>query len=75
MLFRSIIDIDATYGAVDRAVVGTHGEAMATPPAGGKPASEYQNAVNIVSSQSDSERGAVEAKDDESSISLAARET
>ena len=49
-------------------------QTCALPISGGKPASKYQSAANIVSSQSDSERGAVEAKDDESSISLAARE-
>src|SRR5215471_8348184 len=38
MLLRDIIDLDATYGSFDRALVGTPGEAMATPPAGGKPA-------------------------------------
>jgi RNA polymerase primary sigma factor len=74
MLLRDIIDIDVTYGAFDRVVAGTPGKAITTPPAGGKPASKYESAANIVSSQSDSERGAVEAKDDESSISLAARE-
>src|SRR6516162_5325090 len=72
MLLRDIIDLDATYGSFDRAKVGTPGEAMATPPAGGKPASEYQSAADIVSGES--ELGAAEAKDDESSISLAARE-
>jgi RNA polymerase primary sigma factor len=72
MLLRDIIDLDATYGSFDRAVVGTRGEAMATLPADGKQASSYQSAPNVVSSES--ERGATEAKDDESSISLAARE-
>src|SRR6516225_113336 len=72
MLLRDIIDLDATYGSFDRAVVGTPGEAMATPPAGGKPDSKYDSAADIVSGESD--RGAAEAKDDESSISLAARE-
>src|SRR5215472_13571145 len=72
MLLRDIIDLDATYGSFDRALVGTPGEAMATPPAGGKPASKYESAADILSGESD--RGAPEAKDDESSISLAARE-
>jgi RNA polymerase primary sigma factor len=36
MLPRDIIDLDATYGSFDRAVLGTPGEAMATLPAGGK---------------------------------------
>jgi len=73
MLLRDIIDIDATSGVgFDRAVIGTAGEAMATPPAGGKPARKYQSAADILSGESD--RGAPEAKDDESSISLAARE-
>ena len=74
MLLRDIIDLDATYGGFDRAVVGTRAEAMETPPTGGKQASSYQTAANIVSSPSERERGAAEAKDDESSISLAARE-
>src|SRR5271169_340973 len=47
MLLRDIIDLDATYdGGFDRAVVFTPGEAMATmatPPAGGKPASKYES--------------------------------
>src|SRR6516164_26261 len=72
MLLRDIIDLDATYGSFDLAVVGTPGEAMATPPAGGKPDSKCDSAADIVSGESD--RGAAEAKDDESSISLAARE-
>ena len=43
MLLRDIIDLDATYGGgFDRAVVFTPGEAMATPPAGGKPASNMR---------------------------------
>ena len=73
MLLRDIIDLDGTYDSFDRAVVNTPGEAMATPPAGGKPASKYENAADVLSGESD--RGAAEAKDDESSISLAARET
>jgi len=73
MLLRDIIDIDATSGVgFDRVVIGTPGEAMATPPGGGKPASKYQSAADILSGESDG--GAPEAKDDESSISLAARE-
>jgi len=72
MLLRDIIDLDATYRGFDRAVVGTPGEAMATPPASGKPDSKYESAAHILSGKSD--RGAAEAKDDESSISLAARE-
>jgi RNA polymerase primary sigma factor len=73
MLLRDIIDLDATSGGgFDRVVVFTPGEAMATPPAGGKPASEYESAADIVSGESP--RGAAEAKDDESSISLTARE-
>src|SRR5882724_5549479 len=72
MLLRDIIDLDATYGGdFDRAVVFTPGEAMATPPAGGKPASKYESAAEIAAG---SERGAAEATDDESSISRAARE-
>src|SRR6266850_1202587 len=75
MLLRDIIDLDATYGGdLDRAVVFTPGEAMATPPAGGKPASKYQSAAKIAAGEIESERGAAEAKDDESSISSAARE-
>ena len=72
MLLRDIIDLDATYGSFDRTVVGTPGEAMATPPADGKPASNYESAADILSGESD--RGAPEARDDESLISLAARE-
>jgi len=72
MLLRDIIDLDATYRGFDRAVVGTPGEAMATRPASGKPDSKYESAAHILSGKSD--RGAAEAKDDESSISLAARE-
>ena len=75
MLLRDIIDLDATYdGGADRAVVFTPGEAMATPPAGGKPASKYQSAAKIAAGEIESERGGAEAKDDESSISPAARE-
>ena len=41
MLLRDIIDLDATSGVgFDRVVIGTPGEAMATPPGGGKPASK-----------------------------------
>ena len=72
MLLRDIIDLDGTYDSFDRAVVNTPGKAMATPPAGGKPASKYESAADIVSGEGD--RGAAEVKDDESSISLAARE-
>src|SRR5215472_4307897 len=72
MLLRDIIDLDATYGSSGRVVLGTPGEAMATPPAGEKPASKYESAADIVSGESES--GAAEARDDESSISLAARE-
>src|SRR6266446_1766900 len=75
MLLRDIIDLDATYGGdFDRAVVFTPGEAMATPPAGGKPASKYESAAKIAAGEIESERGAAEATDDESSISPAARE-
>jgi RNA polymerase primary sigma factor len=75
MLLRDIIDLDATYGGgFDRAVVFTLGEAMATPRAGGKPASKYESAAKIAAGEIESERGAAEAKDDESSISPAARE-
>jgi RNA polymerase primary sigma factor len=70
MLLRDIIDLDATYGSFDRAVLGTPGEAMATPSGGGKPASKYETAADNISGESESEP----AKDDESSISLAARE-
>ena len=74
MLLRDIIDLDATYdGGFDRAVVFTPGEAMATPPAGGKPASKYESAAKIAAGEIESERGAAEATD-ESSISPAARE-
>src|SRR5467141_4362869 len=74
MLLRDIIDLDATYGGdFDRAVVFTPGEAMATPPAGGKPGSKYQSAAKIAAGEIESERGAAEAMD-ESSISPAARE-
>src|SRR6266478_1486443 len=74
MLLRDIIDPDATYGGgFDRAVVFTPGEAMATPPAGGKPGSKYQSAAKIAAGEIESERGAAEAMD-ESSISPAARE-
>src|SRR5262249_55918662 len=72
MLLRDIIDLDATYGRFDRQVLGAPGEATATPPASGKPASKYESVADILSGESD--RGAPEAKDDESSISLAARE-
>jgi RNA polymerase primary sigma factor len=73
MLLHDIIDLDATRGlGFDRAVVFMPGEAMATHPVGGKPASKYQRAADILSGESD--RDAPEAKDDESSISLAARE-
>src|SRR6516165_716187 len=72
MLLRDIIDLDATYGSFNRAVVGTPGEAMATPSAGGSLASKYEGAATIVSGES--EPGAAEAKDDERSISVAARE-
>src|SRR5208282_2437468 len=73
MLLRDIIDLDATFdGGFDRAVVLTPGEAMATPPAGGKPASKYESAAKIAAGES--ERGATEAKEDESLISPAARE-
>jgi RNA polymerase primary sigma factor len=72
MLLRDIIDLDATYGSFDRAVVGTPGEAIATPLPGGKPASRYESAADIVSGET--EQSTAEAKGDESSISLAARE-
>src|SRR5271169_4871076 len=75
MLLRDIIDLDATYGgSFDGAVVFTPSEAMATPPAGGKPASKYESAAKIAAGEIESERGAAEAKDDESLISPAARE-
>src|SRR6516164_7091722 len=51
MLLRDIIDLDATYGSFDRAVVGTPVEAMARPPAGGKPDSKYDSAADIVSGE------------------------
>jgi hypothetical protein len=67
MLLRDIIDLDATYGGgFDRAVVFTPGEAMATPPAGGKPASKYESAAKIAAGEIESDHGAAEAKDDES---------
>src|SRR6516162_7665634 len=75
MLLRDIIDLDAAYGGdLDRAVVFTPGEVMATPPAGAKPASKYVSTAKIAAGEIESERGAAEAKDDESSISPAARE-
>src|SRR5215469_13621699 len=75
MVLRDIIDLDATYGGgFDRAVVFTPGGAMATPLADGKPASKYESAAKIDVGEIERERGAAEAKDDESSISLAARE-
>src|SRR6266403_4806240 len=75
MLLRDIIDPDATYGGdFDRAVVFMPGEAMATPPAGRKLAVGYESAAKIAAGQIESERGAAEAKDDESSTSPAARE-
>ena len=74
MLLRDIIDLDATYGSFDRAVLGTPGEAMATPSAGGKPASRYESAAGNVSGESERELGAAETKEEQSSISLAARE-
>src|SRR6266478_7771478 len=74
MLLRDIIDLDATYGGdFDRAVVFTPGEAMATRPAGGRPASKYESAAKIAAGEIEGERGAAEAMD-ESSISPAARE-
>src|SRR6516225_11658019 len=76
MLLRDIIDLDATSrSGFDRAVVFTPGEAIATPPAGGKRTSKYQSAAKIDAGEIDSERGTAEANDDESSISLAAWET
>jgi RNA polymerase primary sigma factor len=72
MLLRDIIDLDATYGSFDRAVLATPGEAMATSPTGGRPASKCESAADKISGQS--ERGATQTKDDESLISLAARE-
>src|SRR5215472_6025419 len=75
MVLRDIIDLDATYGGgFDRTVVFTPDGAVATPPADGKPASKYESAAKIDVGEIESERGAAEAKDDESSISLAARE-
>src|SRR5215471_1162271 len=75
MLLRDIIDLDAAYdGGFDRAVVFTPGEVMATPSAGGKPASKYGGAAKIAAGEIESKRGAAQAKDDESPISLAARE-
>src|SRR5215470_999944 len=75
MVLRDIIDLDTTYGGgFDRAVVFTPGGAMATPPADGKPASKRESAAKIDGGEIESERSAAEAKDDESSISLAARE-
>jgi hypothetical protein len=44
MLLRDIIDLDATYGSFDRAVVGTRGDAMAILPADGKQASVMSHA-------------------------------
>jgi len=74
-LLRDIIDLDATSGVgFDRAVIFTPGEAMATPPTDGKPASKYQSAAQIDAGDIESERGTTEAKEDESSMSLAARE-
>jgi RNA polymerase primary sigma factor len=58
MLLRDIIDLDATYGGgFDRAVVFTPGEAMATPPAGGKPASKYESAAKIAAGERPWRRG------------------
>jgi len=75
MLLRDIIDLDATSGVgFDRAVIFTPGEAMATPPTDGKPASKYQSAAQIDAGDIESERGTTETKEDERSISLAARE-
>jgi len=75
MVLRDIIDLDATYGGgFDRAVVFTPGGAIATPAADGEPASKYPSAAKIDVDEIESERSAAEAKDDESSISLAARE-
>jgi RNA polymerase primary sigma factor len=53
MLLRDIIDLDATYGSFDRTVVGTPGEAVATPPTDGKSASNYESAADILSGESD----------------------
>jgi RNA polymerase primary sigma factor len=75
MLLGDIIDLDASYGGgFDRAVVFTPDEAMATSPAGGKPASRSESAAKIAAGEIGSERGDAEAKDDESSISPAAKE-
>src|ERR1700730_7388254 len=75
MLLRAIIDLDANYdGGFDRAGFSTPGEAMARPPADGKPASKYESAAKIDAGEIESERGAEEATDDESSIPPAARE-
>src|ERR1700737_5235285 len=52
MLLRDIIDLEASNGGgFDRAVVFTPGEAMATPPAGGKPASKYESAAKIAAGE------------------------
>src|SRR6202043_582361 len=67
MLLRDIIDLNAAHG-------GGFDRAMATPLAGGKWASEYESAAKITAGEIESKRGAAEAKDDESSISPAARE-
>jgi RNA polymerase primary sigma factor len=72
MLLSDIIDLDATYGSFDRAAVDTPGEAMAPSPAGGNPPGKYESAAKVVSGES--ETGAAETNDNESSISLAARE-
>src|SRR5947208_11878150 len=70
MLLRDIINLDATYGGgFDRAVAFTLGEAVATPPAGGKPASKYERVAKIAAGEIEAE-----AKDDESSISPVATE-
>src|SRR6516162_9748285 len=75
VLLRDIIDLDATSGGgFDRALVFSPGETIAAPPAGGKPVNKYRSAAKIDAGEIDSERGATEANDDESSISLAARE-
>ena len=53
MLLRDIIDLDATYdGGFDRAVVFALGEAVATPPAGGKPANKYESAAKNAAGES-----------------------
>ena len=55
MLLRDIIDLNATSrSGFDRAVVFTPGEAMATPPAGGKPASKSESAAKIAASEIES---------------------